>query len=509
MTIPISTIVRVNPGVIGTGGTPLSLNAVVLDQSQTIPIGKVLSFDSVDAVQSYFGIGSTQEKNAQDYFLGYDNSTIKPGRIFFAPYAANARAAWVMSAAGLTLAAVKALSAGTLTLTINGTSHTTSSINLSSATSLSDAASTIQAALVSAGFTGVTCTYSSTLGRFIITSNTTGAASTITYASGTLSSGLLLTQAAGATLSPGSDADTPATAMANVVLNTHNWATVMTSFEPDTATKLLFSVWCNAQNQRFLYVAWDTDATAITQGASSSFGAQVLAAEYDGTVVVGADTTWCSEQGTTIAALAMSHAAVLCGMIASIDFSRTAARITTAFKTQSGLLTGVGNAQYASNLTANGYNYFGSYATDNDTFKFFYPGQMAGKWRWIDAYVNEIYMNAQFQLALITLLTTMGSVPYNQTGYALIRASLMDTIISMKNFGAIQPGISLSSTQVAAVNTSSGTEIDKVLTTEGWYLQILDPGAQVRGNRGTPVINFWYTDGGSVHSINMASIDVM
>ena len=32
---------------------------------------------------------------------------------------------------------------------------------------------------------------------------------------------------------------------------------------------------------------------------------------------------------------------------------------------------------------------------------------------------------------------------------------------------------------------------------------------QVRGLRGTPVINFWYTDGGAVQKISLASINIM
>ena len=44
---------------------------------------------------------------------------------------------------------------------------------------------------------------------------------------------------------------------------------------------------------------------------------------------------------------------------------------------------------------------------------------------------------------------------------------------------------------------------------QDYYLQILDPGAQVRGLRGTPVINFWYTDGGAVQKISLASINIM
>jgi len=510
MSIPASAIVKVTPGVLGTGGSPLSLNAVILSQSLSIPAGKVLSFVSQTAVQSYFGIGSTEDIVAGVYFGGYDNSYIKPGTLFFAPHAASNRAGWLASAAGLTLSAITALSAGTLMFSVDGASKTTGSINLSGATSHSNAAGLIQTAIqATTGLSSVTCTWDATRGVFVITSATTGANSSIGYASGTLATGLYLTQATGAIASPGSVADTPATAMLNVTNNTHNWATFMTTWEPDTATCLLFSVWANSQNQRFLYVAWDTDANAINQAASTTLGYQVKAAEYNGTTVIGGDTTWCSDQGSTIGAVTMALAAFLCGTVASIDFSRTAARITTAFKSQSGLLTSVGNEQYAENLIANGYNFSGAYATDNDNFRFLYPGQLAGDWKWVDAYVNQIYMNAQFQLGMMTLLTTASSVPYNQTGYTLIRASLIDTITAMKRFGAIQAGISLSSTQSALINQAAGIDISKTLYNEGWYLQILDPGAQARGNRQTPIINFWYTDGGSVHAINMASIDVM
>jgi hypothetical protein len=40
-------------------------------------------------------------------------------------------------------------------------------------------------------------------------------------------------------------------------------------------------------------------------------------------------------------------------------------------------------------------------------------------------------------------------------------------------------------------------------------LQILDPGATVRAERGSPVINFWYTDGGSIQFITMSSLDIL
>lgn len=509
MSIPASHIVQVNPAVVGTGGNPLALNGVILDQSVFIPTGSVLTFASSDSVASYFGIGSTQEALAQIYFLGFDNSTIKPDTLFIAPYAAAARAAWLRSGTGLTLAAVKACGSGTLIITIDGTARTTASIALSGVASLTAAATAIQSAIVAAGATAATCEWNATLSTFIISSGTTGASSTIGFASGTLASGLLLTQATAASVSQGSAISTPATAMANVKNATQNWATFTTSWEPDTENKTLFADWVNAQNQRYEYVAWDSDANAVVASASTTFGAIAKAAEYDGVFCISGSSSYMAAQGTTLAAEALKLAVFKLGATASIDFSRTNARITFAFKSQSGLVATVADLQEAENLQANGYNYYGSFATANDQFTFLYDGQITGKWKYSDPYVDQIYMNSQFQLALLSLLKSANSVPYNQLGYSLIRAAMMDPINQAINFGAIRSGINMSSQQRALINMAAGVDIDRTIEQEGWYLQIKDPGAQVRGNRGTPVINFWYTDGGSVHKIELASIDIL
>jgi hypothetical protein len=56
------------------------------------------------------------------------------------------------------------------------------------------------------------------------------------------------------------------------------------------------------------------------------------------------------------------------------------------------------------------------------------------------------------------------------------------------------------------VNNAAGAPIDSILSTRGWFLQVLDALPQVRAARGSPPINFWYMDGESVQKINMASI---
>jgi hypothetical protein len=381
-------------------------------------------------------------------------------------------------------------------VTIDGTPHTSTSINLSGATSFSNAATLIGSAL---GFGVVT--YDSTSGAFVVTSSTTGAASTISIGSGAMATSLLLTTATGAYLSQGADAvASPAAAMAAIIAITTNWATFTTLFNPDNsgnANKLAFAAWNSAQNDEFVYVAWDTDTTPTSSNAATtSLGYLVgITDSYSGTVCIYEPSD-------------LKYAAFLMGAVASIDFTQTQGRANMAYRTQSGLTPSVTSAVVAANLEANKYNYFGASATAAQQFNFFYPGAISGPFKWIDSYVNQIWMNFAFQLDLMLLLTQVKSVPYNAAGRNLIEASLMGTVQAAVNFGAIQPGVTLSTLQVAEVNSAAGVRISDTLQTRGWYLQVKDTDPSVRATRGSPPCTFWYMDGGSVNKINLASIDV-
>lgn len=355
-----------------------------------------------------------------------------------------------------------------------------------------------------------TVTYDQLRNAFVITSATNGVTSSVGFATAdALTTGLLLTATTGAVLSAGAAAASPASSMNGVVASTQNWATFTHVFDPDNGAaggpiKLAFSAWTSqnspAGNERFAYAAWDTDDTPASNGADAAcFAAQVKALGYNGTVPI-----W--EPGDI--QVAGAKAAFFCGAVASLDFTETQGRITFAFKSAAGLLADVTDATTAANLQANGYNYYGSWATANQDFTFFYPGSMPGAWKWADAYINQIAMNADFQLALMVYMTAVKTIPYVQIGYGGLRAALQDPISKYLNFGAIQAGVTLSASQIQQVNTAAGTPIDQVLASAGYYLQIKAASAQTRGNRQSPPMTFWYTDGGSVQQISMASIDV-
>lgn len=565
--IPASAIVAVTPSVLGAGGSPLSLNTVMLTADPSIPIGAVQPFANLAAVAAQFGGAAAETICAGVYFGGFLGCDVIPGTLYFTQFNTAAVGAYVRggSVAGMTLAQLQALT-GTLIVTVNGEIVTSSSINLSAATSFSNAATLMTTALdtsgdifsgtgsialttltvsavatgalhigdvvvgsgVTAGTTitafltglggtgtytvsasqtasstaltvtsGATVTYDSQRAAFKIASPTTGALSTIGYVSGTLASSLFMTQGSGAVLSQGAAIAVPATLMNSIVSVTQNWVAFMCVTEPVLNTKLAFAAWVQTQHDRWAFVVSDSDVTATQANATGSFGYLVDKVANDDGVITCYDNS-----GQSVIA------AFVCSCIGSIDFTETNGRITFAGKGQAGISPQITDQITANNLIANGYNFYAQYATANQAFQFFQNGQISGQWTWIDPYINQIYLNSEFQLALMELIANTKSIPYNQDGYNLIRAACLDPIQQAIIFGSIQGGVTLSAAQAQEVNTAAGVKIDGVLSTEGWYLQVLDPGAQVRGTRGSPACTFWYTDGGSVQTINIASIDI-
>lgn len=488
--IPASNIVNILPGVVTAGGNGLATVGNLLTNSTRAPYGSVLSFASATAVATYFGTGSAEALAAAVYFAGFIGSTTKPANMLIAAYATAARAAWLRGAnMGLTLDQLKALT-GTLTITVAGTALTSSTINLSSATSFSNAATIIQAAFTGPTFT---VTYDSLSGGFLVTSNATGAI-TIVYATGTLSAALGLTLASGGTLSQGVAADVPATAMTAIVAQTQNWVAFTHIWAATDSELVAFAAWNNGQNNRFLFVGWTSAVSAYSNPDTSSPAYTIATAGYSGTCLYFAPS--------------YDKAVFMLGYIASLNFAQTGGRSVAAFRSGSGLTADVTNQTIADQLVANGYTFYGAWATAAQQFTFAYNGQVSGPFKWVDSYVDQIWMNNAFQLSLMNLLTTVGSIPYNADGYELIQSAVLTDVENAKSFGAIRTGVVLTEAQKAYAASLAGQDVADTLFARGWYLAVLDPGATARANRSTPLCYFLYTDGGSVQKITLNSLMV-
>jgi hypothetical protein len=495
MSIPASDIVSVQPGVVGAGGSAFDLNGLILTADTSVPIGTVMSFANGDDVDAFFGATAPEAIYAGNYFLSYVNATKTPGAVLFAQYPTASVAGYLRggSVAGLTMTQLQALS-GTLIVTVDGVVKTSTAINLSAATSFSNAAT-----IIAAGFTslGGTVSYDSQRAAFKITSSTTGANSSVGFATGTLAAGINMTAATGAVTSQGAVAGVPATNMQGIVQISQNWAAFMTVFDPDNGSgntqKLAFAAWTNSKNNRYAYVAWDTDPQAIVQNSTTCFGALVKASDFSGIMAVYKDP---------------QVAAFVLGIAASLDFARTNGRTTFMFRSQTGLAVTVTDETTGDTLTANGYNFYGAWASRNNGWTFLANGQISGPFLWADAYFNQMWLNDSLQVAGMDLLTQVDSVPYNPAGDALVEQAYMDPINAALNFGAIRTGVTLSSLQAAEINNAAGITIAPTLQTRGWYFQRGPATAAIRVARGPTADTLWYTDGGAVQALSLASLDV-
>ncbi len=503
MSIPASQLVNVLPGVLAAGGAAVALSGLILTNNGAVPIGTVAQFATAASVGTFFGNSSDEKAMADIYFAGFDNSTAKPGNLLFSQYPAAPVAAYLRGAniTDLSLAQLQAITPGIMTVTMDGVLKTSSSINLSGATSFSNAATIINAAFA----TGPAWTFDAVRGALQATSTTTGASSTMTFGAGAIATALRVTQATGAVLSQGAIAYTPSASMAGIVNVALNWASFTTMFEPVLADKIAFGTWAGQQTDKFAYVGWDTDVNAVVSGNTTAFGPQAKLLKLP-VIAVSVDPARAASLGVTPASLARPLAAFVMGYAASLDFSRTNGRTTLAFRTGPGIVSTVTDPTVANIMTANGYSFYGEYATSAGAFNSFQNGQFSDRFAWADSFYNQVWLNSSMQATLITLLQNSGSIPYNTDGFTAIEASLTDPINRGVNFGAIRPNTVLAGNQVSSINAATGGNTAPVVASRGWYLSIKDPGPAARVARTSPQITLYYADGGSVQQITMASI---
>ena len=356
--------------------------------------------------------------------------------------------------------------------------------------------------------TPVVVTFDSVSNAFVIASGITGPFSTIAFATGTTAASLGLASGGGGVTSQGTGPATPSGYMNSLIVVDPNWVTFTTIFDPDggvgNAQKQLFAAWKNTQNSIYAYVCGDSDVTApLTVPASTSLG-QILAGNGD------SGTCLCWQPSD------LNLPAFVMGTAASIDFTRAGGRITFAYKSQAGLTPGVTDPTSAFNLAGNpqatssfgnGYNFYGAYALANSNFQWFQRGTVTGPYLWFDSFINQIWFNANAQLALLNLFANANSIPFNQQGAAQIASALNDQIAAGLSFGMFAPG-TISASEIASVNQAAGANIANTLQTQGWYLQVLQQSSTVRANRGPWAITFWYLDRGSVQSIVLSSVEV-
>ena len=494
MSIPAGYLVAITPRTISAGASDLETNGMVLTKSALLPTGApAVAFASASAVSDFFGPDSDEARFAQQYFTGLTNQQKAPTALVIGRRINEDCAAWIRGArVSADLAAFKAIKDGAMKLTIDGAEKTAATVDLSEATSLSDVATKIATAL-----TGCTGSYDSNTQTFTFTSTTKGATSTVGYASagegGTdLSAKLNLSQAAGAVLSQGAAAQTEAATLDAVRSVTSNWAQFTTLWEvTDKAEAEAYAAWADIEDD-FVYVFWSSDTKMTSTLTQESTVAYALKDRYNCTFPIYA-------QDYVTAAFAVAYPA-------TIKWDATQGMKVIFGKTASGLTPTVTTEQEATALDALAVSYIGQFATRNDQFQFTNRGALCNPamYGFYDTLIGSIWLRSKLQTSIMKGFATVNRAPYNATGYTMLKSWCQDPITQALNAGVIDAGISLSDSQKAQIMQETGNEeAPRELQSKGYFLQVLDPGASVRAQRGAPISQLYYAYGGSIARVSL------
>ena len=491
MAIPLSVDVTVKPGVLAAAGSAVDLNGVIFTDNAAAPIGVAQSFTSKDDVGSYYGTGSIEYDMARIYFTGYDNSSRTPGQLYFWAYPLASRFAFLRSAnlSTMNLADLKTIN-GTLTLTISGTA-TTETIDLSTATSFANAANIIQTA-----FTGVVNVSYDTNGKAFVFQLPTGAtvADTIAYATGAIAPLLSLTEAKGAVVSAGSDAIIDSAAnFVSLKAQTQNFAAFTTSFEASVAQHEAFAQIVSSSNNRFSYHGF-SDPDGLIQ--NYDFANQVINTyNYGGVLPVYGNH---------------QDVAATLGFGASLNFDLNNGRRALKFRefSNAGLIPKVTTETLHNQLIAAGYTAYGLYSENNISAKYFADGAITGDFKWLDAFLGQVWVNANIQGAVIDALKSEQYIGYNTAGRIAIETAIIGVMNQFGRWGGFSTGETLTATQINSINTVVGADVSNTLSNQGYYIYIGPFTPSMRAARTSPVIYVWYTDGGVIQEVYINSIEV-
>ncbi|MFA3778563.1 DUF3383 domain-containing protein [Yersinia sp. 1652 StPb PI] len=491
--IPLSRDFKITPSTVNAAGTALDVYGLLLSDNELLPVGKVSEFTSAADVGAALGTTSKEYLAASLYMSGYDNSTVRPGAVLFGRLVRAPAYGWLLSGSfkGVKISDLQEVS-GTITLELDGVPLTTSAIDLSGATSFTEAATLIAASIGA----GATVNWLPIQSRFFIRSTSTGASSSVSQASvSATATALKLTADTAATTSPGSDITSITDTMAAIVNQNQDW--VMTASLVDLADeeKEELCAWVSASTNRYAYSMYDTSEDATVSNNDLCFVQSVV-------ILNGYENVFPVYGSYLYAVLALAYSA-------SLNFNRTNGRVSYKFRAFAGIAPNVTDNATAAALESNGYNFYGAYGQNKTLANYVSDGAITGKFLWLDSFISQVWINANLVAAFANLFTNNASYAFNAGGYASISAAVIDVATNAINFGAIRAGVTLDQAQINIVNDAVGTDISNVLYTQGWFFFIPQQTGASRTERSLDGAIFYYVDGQLIQSIDMTSTNIL
>lgn len=458
---------------------------LILGSSPVVDVAERLRlYTSLDGVATDFGTTSQEYKAAALYF----GQTPQPSVLYVGRWAQTATAAvlhgGVLTASEQALVNFTAVTSGGLRITIDGTLKSLTGINLSAQTNLNGVASAITTALGGSG----TVTWNASLKRFDVTSSTTGATSTITYAqapvSGTDISGLLKLQTG--------QASAPVNGVAAETL----LAAVQALADKSTDWYGLYVAATGVADADHVAVAGLIEAT----GNSRIYGVTITST----TVLDPVNTT---DLASTLKGLGYKRtfvqysgsnphaAASIFGRAFTVDFQGSNTTLTIKFKQEPGVTAEDLTTSQAATLKAKNCNAFLAYQNGTAIVQ---EGVMVNGYFFDEVHGTDWLQN-DVQTAVYNLLfTSTTKIPQTDAGINRIVATVESRLAQAVVNGLVAPGV-WTADGFGALN--SGDTLSK-----GFYVYaapVATQSAADRQARKAPLIQCAIKLAGAVHFVNV------
>lgn len=355
-TLPVSRVVNVQIVMSPKAAPTRDFGALlVLGSSPVIDVvERIREYGDLDGLINDFGT-TAPEYLAANYFFA---QSPQPALVYAGRWAKTATAALlkgaVLSASQQAIANFTAVTAGGMKITIDGTLKTLAAIDLSGVTNLNGVASAITTKLAASG----TCLWNASYNRFEITSATTGATSTITYAeapsSGTDVSSLLGLRTGQASVPVnGVAAETLLQAVTTLASMSNAWYGLLVADSTLAEQDVLdVGTFIEGTGQSRIFGYTTQNSLAMDPTSTTDIAAKLEAAGFKRTFSQFSSAT-------------PYAAASMFGRAFTVNFQGNNTTITLKFKQEPGIVAESINTTQASALEAKNCNVFVNY--NNDT----------------------------------------------------------------------------------------------------------------------------------------------
>lgn len=413
------------------------------------PVNTVLEFTSSADVANFAGSASNEAKLASAYFGWVSKQVNTPRKISFMGYSLTATAPFIRSTSTLgTVAQFAAVTDGAMTLSMGGTSYALSSVDLSSATSYSDVASTLQTAVrgnTSGGtlWTSATVTFDSATSSLILTGGATGAAVIVAAtspASGTDLSTLCGWNTANSPiLSNGTAAATLSDVLNTSVETSNNFASyafVNASLSADDISTI--GSFNDEQNYQYMYCG-DVNASNYSTIIASASGHSGMAINYQ------------PLSGVLPAYLMPAT------ILAATNYDKVNGTVNYMFQQFPSQAVAVDTNTLAQTLDNLNINYNGQTQKAGAKIEFYQDGFLADGTD-IAVYANEIWLKDAMATEILNLEIAVDKIPANYDGMGQVEGVLQSVIAEALNNGTISVGKDLTNTQKAYITQLTGDD---------------------------------------------------